>query len=118
MTGRLLRRVMAGVALLAVVGLVGCSDPTNNQTVGKERIVNIYLTQKPKIWSPLAPGFGADQQVMSFIWRALIQADNKEQLQPILAEKYDVSPDATTFTFHLRKDVKWSDGAPFTSKDL
>lgn len=35
-----------------------------------------------------------------------------------LAETWDISPDGITYTFHLRKDVKWHDGAPFTSADV
>ena len=35
-----------------------------------------------------------------------------------MAESWEISPDATTFTFHLRKDIKWHDGTPFTAKDV
>lgn len=38
--------------------------------------------------------------------------------EPNLAESWDVSPDGLTWTFHLRKDVLWSDGAPFTADDV
>jgi len=33
-------------------------------------------------------------------------------------ESYEVSSDATQFTFHLRKGLKWSDGEPVTSEDI
>ena len=39
-------------------------------------------------------------------------------VKPNLAESYEVSDDATVFTFYLRKGVKWSDGAPFTADDI
>ncbi|WP_299926253.1 ABC transporter substrate-binding protein [uncultured Pelagimonas sp.] len=35
-----------------------------------------------------------------------------------IAESYEVSDDATTFTFKLRDGMKWSDGAPFTADDI
>jgi peptide/nickel transport system substrate-binding protein len=37
---------------------------------------------------------------------------------PNLAASFDVSPDATTYTFTLRDGVRWSDGAPFTAADI
>jgi peptide/nickel transport system substrate-binding protein len=41
-----------------------------------------------------------------------------QTIKPRMAEKWEISPDATTFTFHLRKDIKWHDGTPFTAKDV
>lgn len=37
---------------------------------------------------------------------------------PNVAESWDVSEDGTTYTFHLREGMKWSDGEPFTSDDI
>lgn len=40
------------------------------------------------------------------------------EIKPNIAESWDVSDDATTFTFHLREGMRWSDGAPFTADDV
>lgn len=40
------------------------------------------------------------------------------EVQPNVAESWEVSDDATTFTFHLREGMRWSDGEPFTSDDV
>ena len=37
---------------------------------------------------------------------------------PNVAESLEVNEDATEFTFHLRKGMKWSDGVPFTADDI
>ena len=37
--------------------------------------------------------------------------------QPRLAEKWEVNSEATEYTFHLRPNVTWHDGTPFTAKD-
>jgi peptide/nickel transport system substrate-binding protein len=37
---------------------------------------------------------------------------------PWLATSYDLSPDKLTYTFHLRQGVRFSTGAPMTSKDV
>lgn len=39
-------------------------------------------------------------------------------LEPLLAESWDVSEDGMTYTLHLRKDVKFSDGNPMTAEDV
>jgi peptide/nickel transport system substrate-binding protein len=39
-------------------------------------------------------------------------------IEPDLAEKWDIQDGGKTIVFHLRHDVKWSDGAPFTSRDV
>ena len=39
-------------------------------------------------------------------------------LKPALATSWEASADQLTFTFHLRKDVVWHDGAPFSGKDV
>jgi len=38
--------------------------------------------------------------------------------QPDLAERWEVSPDGLTWTFHLRDGVTWHDGQPFTADDV
>ena len=36
---------------------------------------------------------------------------------PNVVKSWEVSSDATVFTFHMRKGMKWSDGLPFTADD-
>src|SRR3954470_23495874 len=39
-------------------------------------------------------------------------------LEPWLAETWDAAPDGRSYTLHLRPNVTWSDGVPFTSADV
>lgn len=41
-----------------------------------------------------------------------------KKVVPSLAEEFTASDDATTYTFKLRKGLKWSDGQPFTVDDI
>lgn len=41
-----------------------------------------------------------------------------ENLVPDLAERWEISSDGKTYTFYLRKNVKFHDGHPFTAKDV
>ncbi|HEX8967879.1 MAG TPA: ABC transporter substrate-binding protein, partial [Chloroflexota bacterium] len=80
--------------------------------------LNIYLYQKPKNWNPLAPPNGPDTQVMTLIDDALLSVNDQYDYEPRLAENWTVSADARTFTFNLRTGLKWSDGEPFSARDV
>ncbi len=41
-----------------------------------------------------------------------------QKVTPNIAESYEASPDAKSFTFKLREGMKWSDGQPFTAADI
>ncbi|MBI2910045.1 MAG: ABC transporter substrate-binding protein [Chloroflexi bacterium] len=53
------------------------------------------------------------------VYNGLTQYDplQNDKVIPDLAEKWDVNPQGTSYTFHLRKGVKWHDGKPFTAQD-
>ncbi len=44
--------------------------------------------------------------------------DGNVKIMPSLAEKWEESKDGTTYTFYLRKDVKFSNGSPLTASDV
>ncbi|MFC1534452.1 ABC transporter substrate-binding protein [Thermodesulfobacteriota bacterium] len=41
-----------------------------------------------------------------------------ENIIPDLAERWEITPDGKTYTFYLRRNVKFHDGKPFTAKDV
>jgi len=40
------------------------------------------------------------------------------EIAPNVASGWDISDDATSYTFHLRPGMRWSDGEPFTADDI
>lgn len=44
--------------------------------------------------------------------------DQDLNIQPRIAESWEVNADATEWTFHLREGMKWSDGTPFTTEAI
>jgi peptide/nickel transport system substrate-binding protein len=48
----------------------------------------------------------------------LVRFDKTYQIVPDVAERVEVKDGGRSFTFHLRKGHRWSDGAPFTSADF
>jgi len=68
----------------------------------------------------LDPRVGTDAQserIDKLLFDALLQRDEHFNLQPALAERWEV-PDPRTYVFHLRQGVRFHDGRPLTSADV
>ncbi|HKK00874.1 MAG TPA: peptide-binding protein [Desulfuromonadales bacterium] len=71
--------------------------------------------------STLLPVLATDSasfDVSGLIYNGLVRYNKDLKLVGDLAKSWQISPDKLTITFHLRKGVKWQDGAPFTSADV
>ena len=67
---------------------------------------------------PLNPhAYGANKMfAQALIYEPLVQYSEGGKIIPWLAESWTISPDGKVYTFKLRKDVKFSDGTPFTAQ--
>ena len=64
-------------------------------------------------------GDSASHEVADLIFDGLVAyKKDLSGLEPRLAESWEVSEDGLQITFHLRKDVHWQDGEPFTARDV
>jgi peptide/nickel transport system substrate-binding protein len=63
-------------------------------------------------------GAAIPQALLVNVYEGLVKLSQDGQIQPLLAEKWDVSQDRTTYTFTLRKGVTFTNGAPFTADDV
>ena len=114
------RKITALVCVMLItVLLAGCGKAQTNATsapaADKEMVVGI-----PKI----AGSFdfynatsGAEGISMEQIYDTLVIKDKNGKTAPSLAASYEISPDGKTYTFNLRKGVKFSNGLDFTSAD-
>ena len=66
----------------------------------------------------LAAGNEADADMARLIYSGLFKYGSDGKIVPDLAESYDVSNDQLTYTVHLKQNVKWHDGEPFSSDDV
>lgn len=73
---------------------------------------------EPSNLLPVLSSDSASSDINRLVYNGLIRYDKNLQLEGELAESWDISEDQLTFTFHLRRDVTWHDGAPFTSADV
>ena len=57
--------------------------------------------------------------VLGYLFEGLTETSwLTDEVEPALAESWEHSDDGLTWTFHLRKDVTWHDGQPFTAHDV
>ena len=57
--------------------------------------------------------------VLGYLFEGLTETSwLTDRVEPALAESWDRSDDGLTWTFHLRRDVTWHDGEPFTAHDV
>ncbi|MGD8191366.1 ABC transporter substrate-binding protein [Brevibacillus ginsengisoli] len=70
------------------------------------------------IFNPYFYNNGWDGNVTSVMFASLIDVDESGKPLPSLAEKWEVSNDQLTYTFHLRKGLTFSDGSPLTAEDV
>ena len=57
--------------------------------------------------------------VLGYLFEGLTETSwLTDQVEPALAESWERSEDGLTWTFHLRRDVTWHDGQPFTAHDV
>lgn len=67
---------------------------------------------------PVLAADSASSAINSLIYNGLLRYNAQLKLEGELAESWEVSDDNRTLTFHLRRDVRWHDGEPFTSSDV
>jgi peptide/nickel transport system substrate-binding protein len=102
--------------LVVAVGLSGCSSELLAKNRAGSQLV-LSTLQDPKTFN-----FALNQEFPSiflFCFRGLTrEAGTTGELQPDLAEAWEISPDQRRVTFTLREGLKWSDGQPLTADDV
>lgn len=85
---------------------------------GKQAVLKIGATEEPDSLSPVVAYERGAFELFMLVYDSLVCFDENLNPVPSLAEKWEISDDKLSWTFHLRKDVKWHDGQPFTSRDV
>jgi len=110
------------LSLLAALLLVlaACGGGSTAKTGPKSTILTIIPSPNGDFTEAFSPyGSNVSYGAKGMIYETLLFFNGMDgSVKPWLAQSYDVAPDAKSVTFHLRQDVKWSDGTPFTSADV
>lgn len=105
---------LTAVALTCLIAFGGCRRATNP---GEPGTVNFLIESAP---TNLDPRIGVDafsEHLDGLMFDSLVAHDQRLNVVPDLAAKWE-TPNPTTYVFHLKPNVKFHDGRPFTSADV
>lgn len=119
-----MKRTVALVGVLAATLAVGACAGTGPQgeVSGPPQpggTLRYGLSQAPTCSDPAQSSTNQTLYVSRQIVDSLTDQDPETgEIRPWLAQRWEVSPDATTFTFHLREGVTFSDGTPLNAESV
>jgi peptide/nickel transport system substrate-binding protein len=78
---------------------------------------------RPATLDPITSNEMISLRLTELIFNGLVGINEKQEIVPELAEKWEISPDGRLYTFHLRKGVTWharegEEAKPFTADDV
>lgn len=86
---------------------------------GRKDAVVLGMTLEPPGLDPTAGAASAIAEIVQYnILETLTKINSDGSVTPLLAESWEVSPDLRTYTFRLRKGVKFSNGEPFNAQTV
>jgi ABC-type transport system substrate-binding protein len=113
------------LGLVLLLDIAGCrsNDPSQPSTIRHRpsaTAATLHLAQsaEPTTFDPAVVEDGPTIEVLMHICDGLVQWTPQNKLAPALAERWEVSPDGRTFTFHLRPGVKFQNGRPLKASDF
>ncbi|MBI2814915.1 MAG: peptide ABC transporter substrate-binding protein [Opitutae bacterium] len=84
----------------------------------REGVLHLSVGSEPADLDPQTVTGLADAKICHSLFEPLVTYEpGTLEPKPALAERWDISPDGLTYTFHLRADAKWSNGEPVTAQD-
>src|SRR5713101_1410474 len=115
------------LALMAML-LVACGGGTTTTTAttpskapASQQVLNMPFYNGTSDIKTFDPALSTDTNsiaAINLVFTGLVELDDNLKIQPQLASSYVVASDGLTWTFHLRPNLKFSDGTPLTSADV
>ena len=94
------------------------TDGKDNGEKGEEKVLYLNNGQEPTSFDPPIGFDSASWNALNNLMEGLTRLGKDHQPEAATAEKWDVSEDGKTYTFHIREDAKWSNGDDVTAKDF
>jgi len=113
-----MRRVLGAYLVVTTLGLavLPMTRPTAAQQAVRGGTLTFATGADPDSLDPQNTQSNPGEQVNRMMHENLVRFSAKMQLEPALAESWLASKDGLTWTFKLRKGVKFHDGTPFAAK--
>ena len=102
--------------IIVAIALSSCRQLINSTSAATNNQIVAAILSDPKTFNPALSN--ESPNIFGFVGEGLITENGKGEIEPALAESWQVSPDSKTITFTLKKNLKWSDGAPLTIDDV
>ena len=81
--------------------------------------LTIATISEPLTFNLAVSNDASSSGVLGYLFEGLTETSwLTDRVEPLLAESWERSDDGLTWTFHLRRDVTWHDGEPFTAHDV
>ena len=124
------RFIVAALAIAGAMAISGCggaksgSDSAGSKSAQSDgtktgkKILTVQLGPDVETIDPALNSAIDGANYILFAFDNLLKMDKDGKVVPGLAEKYEVSDDQLTWTFHLRDGLKWSDGSALTADDF
>ncbi len=116
------RSILAIVVLASF--LISCTTQATSRYWGQtkaptEQVMRYVSGSEPESLDPQVPTGQPEARVLMAFYDGLVEYHPKTMDPiPAIAESWEPSPDGTEYTFHLRKNAKFSNGEPITAKDF
>ena len=108
-----------GLCLL-LLGAAGCQKRETPVEAGnRTQTLQLGNGAEPRDLDPHTAVAVTESNILLALFEGLVNyAPDGKSVVPGQAERWDISPDGKTYTFHLRPGLKWSNGDPLTSADF
>jgi peptide/nickel transport system substrate-binding protein len=102
------------LSILLIVFFIFSS--ANAQDFGDAIVVGSIADARTLV--PILASDSASSDICGMIFNGLVKYDKDINLTGDLAQSWEIKDDGLVIIFHLKKDVTWHDGYPFTSQDV
>jgi peptide/nickel transport system substrate-binding protein/oligopeptide transport system substrate-binding protein len=112
-----IRPFLSSVSTSILVGclLAGCSS---SGAPSRHEIIDSRDQYDPRSLDPALSTDVPTGRAVGYLFDGLTRFDPEARVEPGLAERWEVTPDGSTYTFHLRSGVRFHDGSPFTARNV